>query len=245
VPIAYHFNIPGFEHNIQDIGTIVENNGQLRISVAGFTRSGLPVVYKAWHGYVLGLSNSSTMENSYHFDTDDEKYRHYKIGYYDGKEYTGGSYQGEIQSTYSTGALFSSPLISTNICNPPITSDTPSDEIIHFSSFNLLPWNRKSNPYFYESFEDDMDDEKNCGILKGGKYPKSVMVPSEKEGEITTFYDRITVKEVPANTSYQIYNTIGQLVQEGTTNSDISTTKLGKGVYILRLESGKTFKFVK
>ena len=47
------------------------------------------------------------------------------------------------------------------------------------------------------------------------------------------------------NTNYQIYSVIGQLIQTGTTAPDISTAQLGKGVYILRLENGKTFKFVK
>jgi len=37
----------------------------------------------------------------------------------------------------------------------------------------------------------------------------------------------------------------GQLLQFGTTNPDISTAQLSKGMYILRLENGKVYKFVK
>jgi len=65
------------------------------------------------------------------------------------------------------------------------------------------------------------------------------------ENEIIAFSDHIILKNIEIKTNYQIYNVIGQLVQTGTVMSDISTAKLGKGVYILRLESGKTFKFVK
>jgi predicted transcriptional regulator len=53
------------------------------------------------------------------------------------------------------------------------------------------------------------------------------------------------LKNISSNTFYQIYNVTGQLVQSGTTNPDISTVKLCKGMYILRLESGKAYKFVK
>jgi len=48
-----------------------------------------------------------------------------------------------------------------------------------------------------------------------------------------------------ASTNYQIYNVFGQLMQYGTTTSGISTAQLPQGVYILRLENGKSFKFVK
>jgi len=68
---------------------------------------------------------------------------------------------------------------------------------------------------------------------------------NENEIEIITFPDYIFLNNIKVNTNYQIYNVVGQLVQAGTSNSDISTAKLGKGVYILRLENGKSFKFVK
>jgi hypothetical protein len=67
----------------------------------------------------------------------------------------------------------------------------------------------------------------------------------EIESEITTFYNRITVKDTPSGTNYQIYSVTGQLIQTGTTTPDISTALLSKGMYILRLENGKAFKFVK
>ncbi|MDR2970689.1 MAG: T9SS type A sorting domain-containing protein [Bacteroidales bacterium] len=47
------------------------------------------------------------------------------------------------------------------------------------------------------------------------------------------------------NTHYQIYTITGQVVQTGITTPDISTAQLNKGIYILRLENGKVFKFVK
>ena len=80
---------------------------------------------------------------------------------------------------------------------------------------------------------------------KGGDPTPELVIPAETETEITAFPDRITIKDAPANTKYQIYNTIGQLIQTGATNPDISTANLNKGVYILRLENGKTVKFVR
>ena len=71
------------------------------------------------------------------------------------------------------------------------------------------------------------------------------MPSPEDESDIIVFQDRIFLKDVPSNTNYQIYSVIGQLIQTGTTTPDISTAQFGKGVYILRLENGKTFKFVK
>ena len=53
------------------------------------------------------------------------------------------------------------------------------------------------------------------------------------------------IKDIPQNTHYQIYTITGQLIQAGATNPDISTAQLSKGIYILRLENGKAFKFVK
>ena len=47
------------------------------------------------------------------------------------------------------------------------------------------------------------------------------------------------------NTHYQIYTITGQLIQTGTANPNISTAQLSKGIYILRLENGKAFKFLK
>jgi len=72
-----------------------------------------------------------------------------------------------------------------------------------------------------------------------------MIIVAEDKSEVTTYYDRITVKDTPTNTNYQIYNTIGQLIQTGTTTPDISTANLSNGIYILRFENGKAFKFVK
>jgi len=53
------------------------------------------------------------------------------------------------------------------------------------------------------------------------------------------------IKDIPQNTHYQIYTITGQLISSGVATSNISTAQLGKGIYILRLENGKAFKFVK
>ena len=83
-----------------------------------------------------------------------------------------------------------------------------------------------------------------CDDFKKGEATESSM-STENEIEIVAFPDRITVTNIPSNSDYQIYNVIGQLMQAGTTSVDISTARLGQGVYILRLGNGKTFKFVK
>ena len=92
-------------------------------------------------------------------------------------------------------------------------------------------------PYFMEKIDE-------CEFPKGATAPELIM-PVEYESEITTYYDRITVKDIPINTNYQIYTVTGQLIQAGATTPDISTAQLSKGIYILRLENGKAFKFVK
>jgi hypothetical protein len=85
-----------------------------------------------------------------------------------------------------------------------------------------------------------------CTPFKGGEDDSEFsLLPPEKESEIATFYDRITVKDTPNGTKYHIYSVTGQLIQTGTTNPDISTAQLSKGMYILRLETGKAFKFIK
>ena len=89
-----------------------------------------------------------------------------------------------------------------------------------------------------------MPEYGECLPFKGGGTPE--LAPAiEDESEMITFYDRITVKDTPTNTNYQIYNVMGQLMQSGTINPDISTVQLSKGLYILRLENGKVYKFVK
>jgi hypothetical protein len=242
-PISYHFGLDG-AHHVQDIGTIMQDN-ELRISVAGFTSTDTPVQYSAWHGYVSGLSNLSTMVNNYYFDTGDEDFRHYKIGYFDGEEFAGGCFQGDIDNTYSTCALFSSPLKLNDDCHELDISEYPFVEAINKSHFYLQELNKDYQSFFYESYEGYMFANDYCGDLKGSKSPQFAMRVPEMESEIIILHDRIIVKDVPNNTLYQIYSVTGQLIQTGTTNPDISTAQLSKGMYILRLETRKAFKFVK
>jgi hypothetical protein len=105
----------------------------------------------------------------------------------------------------------------------------------------------KTSEQLLESFEEKPFpmDYSECPPFKGGGNSEFAMLPPEKETEIIAFYNRIIVKEIPINTLYQIYSLTGQLIQTGTTNPDISTAQLSKGIYILRLENGKAFKFVK
>jgi len=99
---------------------------------------------------------------------------------------------------------------------------------VNYLSQSILPL-----PYYYE-----------C-LLKGGAPAPELVMQVEDESEIITFYDYITVKDVKPNTNYQIFSITGQLIQTGTINPDISTANLSKGFYILRLENGKVYKFVK
>jgi len=221
---------------VQDIGTILNHN-VLRISVAGFRRYFSQNI--AWHGYMIGSPNSVMMNNDYDGLGD---YEHYKIRYQAGDEYTGGYFQ----NVDEMGALFGAPPLTVfNECGPNYYSD-PNLGYIDWSSFTLQHENRSFlYDIGYDATTEYMDFEDECfPPFKGGDpVPKSI--PAENESEITAFPDRITIKDAPANTRYQIYNTIGQLIQTGTTNPDISTANLNKGVYILRLENGKTVKFVR
>ena len=244
-PRAYHFIMPNSIYHIQDIGTFLQDNDSLRISVAGFTSSAPPVQFSAWHGHIYRLSSTSSMMNNYYFETNVELYKHYKIGYSDGEEYTGGYFEGETNGVYSTCALFSSPLKLNVVCDNIYPSDPPYIETFYSSSFYLQSLHPESQFYFCESEENILESYGYCGELKGSKSPQFSMQTIEKESEIATFYDRITVKYTPSGTNYQIFSVTGQLIQTGTTNPDISISQLSKGMYILRLETGKAFKFVK
>jgi len=226
---------------VQDIGTI-HDNGTTHISVAGYLDDGQ--MHHAWHGSVNGLSGASMNNNNY-FGSGNDRYEHYKIRYNPyqlGKEYTGGYFQSDDEM----GALFGTPMINAPLCDYRYDSPvpTPTDVVPFF--FNLgatssLGWtidNSIGTPY-------TMTYDYNCGPFKSAPAPEYAMPSPEDESDIIVFQDRITLKDVPSNTNYQIYSVIGQLIQAGTTTPDISTAQLGKGVYILRLEDGKTFKFVR
>ena len=126
---AYRFNFPNSTYCVQDIGTFLQKDDELRISVAGFITNP-NFMNRAWHGYVVRLSNTSTMENNYYYDTAEERFEHYKIRYNNGEEYTGGYFQGDIDGNYSMGALFGSPLKLSDDCNKYYTTPAPKIEIL-------------------------------------------------------------------------------------------------------------------
>ena len=228
---------------VQDIG-IFETNHVLnpRISVAGYYTASSSLQTTAWFGSVVGLSVASIMKN-YYFRPSNGRHEHYKIrGDQSGETYTGG----HSEDGHSWGVLFGDPLKLTLV-----ECDRRAERLI--STIDLLSWYNfdlrafpQSNyiPDVLDQSQDNMIVFYNCGPFKGATVPELAM-PIEDESEITAFHDRITLKDTPTNTNYQIYNTIGQLIQTGATNPDISTANLSRGVYILRLENGKTVKFVK
>jgi len=243
---AYRFSFSGdYNYSVQDIGTIQSISGVPRISVAGFKRQTLaaPAYSVAWHGYVTGLSTTTVMRNTDYFGIQRD-FEHYKIRYQGGNEYTGGYFQSYFQSPNEMGALFGTPLTIAPDCDRRYLSDAPIFDNIPWSPLPLSPHN-KSDVYHDICVPNEEEMETTyCLPFKEGDFDLKTM-PAETETEITAFPDRITIKDAPANTNYQIYNTIGQLIQTGATNPDISTANLNKGVYILRLENGKTVKFVR
>ena len=88
----------------------------------------------------------------------------------------------------------------------------------------------------------NLDYEYKCNF-KSAEASEDFALPTKEESEIITYPDRITVNT--PNIGYQIYTVTGQLIQSGVATLDISTAQLNKGVYILRLENGKTLKVVK
>jgi len=198
--------------------------------------------------YVLGGAFNTIMSNTYFSGDYYERYENHKIRrYHLDNEYTGGFFQGSVEGSYSRCALFGTPLTYTQGgCEYTNYFPVPVLEDRYYDSFNLLskycPYNppktsiRNTYPLVYFA----------CTPFRGGDDAPEFVLPSPKnETEITNFYDRITVKDTPSGTNYQIYSVTGQLIQTGTTNPDISTTQLSRGMYILRLENGKAFKFVK
>ena len=238
---AYRFQMPHDKYHVQDIGAIRLANNTTRISVAGFRTE--PSQSVAWHGYVDGISTALWMRNNDYSGTS-ILYEHYKIRHQGLDDYTGGSFY----KVTERGALFATPLTPADDpdCDDNYPSDFPDVGNPFVTSFTLttIPYTPTLPPSPYWGTGEDMDILEDCLPFKGAEVPKSA-IAAENDSEIITLYDRITLQDVPENTSYQIYNVVGQLVQTGATNPDISTAQLNKGVYILRLESGKTFKFVK
>ena len=233
---------------LQDIGmSIVNDFENPLISVAGSIKNVKhPSWSYAWHGYVQGISNSNRMTNNDYFGQDGKFWEHHKIRYDQmGKTYTGGYFQGFLNGNFSNCALFGTPLESAPNCDHIYKTEFPVNTPRQWFSFGLVPNCFEEQVLDnFPSFSYSMDYD-DCPPFKGGSAPEYAMTQPEKESEITTYYDRITVKDTRTNTNYQIYTITGQLIQTGTTNPDISTTQLSKGMYILRLENGKAFKFVK
>jgi hypothetical protein len=242
IPSSYHFTLGPLANRycVQDISTI-ENNNRIYIAVVGYKIPGfVPSPREAWHGYVDGLSATSSMRTNNYYGSNTDRYEHYKVKHHNGETYTGGFYQ---DSNYE-GVLFGTPLKIAPNCDH--LGDSPNSR----TSYHPLPISVTSYPgsqhdwetfqsYAYPTFSTD------CLPFKGETPAPELVMPAENESEVTTFHDRITVKDIPMNTTYQIYNVVGQLISTGVTTPDISTASLNKGVYILRLETGKTFKFVK
>jgi hypothetical protein len=165
----------------------------------------------------------------------------HKIRYNNGETYTGGYVYGD-----DAGAFFCSPLKNVPECGIPYSGALTDIELLRWYPFYLSEIDTSLPDYeTIDEVPDEMDILEYCGELKGGGTPEFAIHTPENEGEINTSHDRITVKDTPINTNYQIYSITGQLIQSGSTNPDISTVQLSKGMYILRLENGKAFKFVK
>jgi len=245
---AYRFSLTNDHYFVQDIGTILTKDA-LQISVAGFMTKQGSIYREAWHGYVLGLSLSSVMLNNYYnysglFNGD---YEHYKIRYHQDpntslyQEYTGGYFQRNPTKC----VLFGTPL-TTSDCDNLYQSRYPGYQSISCFPFFLIPPGVPQPSYdFYSSSTQDLDSDYECPIFKGADPAPEWVMPVEDDNEIVIFFDCITVKDTPMNTNYQIYSVTGQLIQKGWVNPYISTASLSKGIYILRLENGKVFKFVK
>ena len=241
---AYNFTLGG-QYNrfsVWDIGTIEDDNN-IRISVTGYTTWAVSPTppNQAWYGEVAGLSTTSVMQNKNYYDPINI-HEHYKIRYYDDETYTGGYFQ----RNYNMCAIFGTPRTVTQTCDisyPSLStaSTTVDPLILSLTAVVRIAPPHVNNPLshpFYQLYYDE------C-LLKGGVPASELVMQVEDESEIITFYDYITVKDAKSNTNYQIFSITGQLIQTGTTNPDISTANLSKGFYILRLENGKAYKFVK
>jgi len=226
---------------IQDIGINPYIHVQYpRISVAGYFR-GVSQQH-AWYGFLPGTWN--VLENVFYSEPIENMFRHYKIRYnQQGSEYTGGYFQSHEEKA----VLFGSPINTTETCDIEDSINISSTDPITCSPFTLSPRPYPHNYVFSFNWQPyPMLFSHLCDVLKGSDYTSEFALPApEIESEITNFYDRITVKDIPTGTNYQIFSVTGQLIQTGTTNPEIYTAQLAKGMYILRLETGKAFKFVK
>ena len=241
-PSSYRFTLSSAidRYYVQDISTIVENNN-IRISVAGYKIPSLaPSPREAWYGYVMGLSATSVMRNNSYYGSTTDRYEHYKVKDHNGVTYTGGFFQ----NPNIGGVLFGTPRTNAPFCDHTYQA---SNNIIGYQPSSMPVYIADFSPHILSPYpsHESQTYSTECSPFKGEEPDLKSAMSAENESEITTFYDRIVVKDIPANTGYQIYNTLGQLISTGVTTPDISTASLGKGVYILRLESGKTFKFVK
>ena len=243
---AFHYSIfttSSDKYYVQDIGMQYNNDVfNPYVSVAGYTTDiDSPLNHQAWYG-TTGLTLLAPMQNKNYSHQDDGLYEHYKIRYDQlNKLYTGGYFEDETRMC----ALFGTPRINTEKCDIDYHSEYPVTDIVTFFQFGLTEQFFLADDFitFYNQ-PLPMDAYDICDPFKSVETPE--LAPTiEDETEIITYYDRITVKDTPNNTNYQIYNIMGQLIQAGTTNPDISTAQLNKGIYILRLENGKAFKFVK
>ena len=227
---------------IQDIGMFVVQDNTIppRISVAGFTTGFTPQI-KAWYGYVNVLTWGVLTNKIFFNSSFGNRFEHHKIRYDQyANEYTGGY----SQSVTEMCVLFASPRNQT-ICDDEYPGNPTSTPVVGASfALSQSGWAEKDFSTF-NSYPYDLALPNNCDILKGGSAPEYSMRPPENESEIVTYYDRVTVKDTPEGVIYQIYTVTGQLIQTGTSNPDISTAQLSKGMYILRLENGKAFKFFK
>jgi len=243
---SYEYGFVGTQYTkyyVQDI-RMPEMNVHIdpSISVAGF-RTEYPSTSFAWYGETASSATTPMSCTDYSL-LGGGNFKNYKIrDNPNGPLYTGGFFEDGMK----TGAFFSltNAAAPSYECDIFYRSEYPTYQPVLWNSIGVSIQNYSTDDTAPFSSTSATFDYNICKpFFKGGEAPKSVM-SAEDEIEIITFPDFITLKNTLTNTDYQIYNVIGQLVQAGTTASDISTIKLGKGVYILRLETGKTLKFVK
>jgi len=244
---AYKFTFaPELKFYIQDVNININNILRPSILLVGYMKENYPASWhQAWFGYVSRLTTTISMFcNNYGASSGDEEYEHYKIRFHNNIAYTGGKVsEGGIQLS----ALFGNPLNYVDDCDNRFESLETSDEsfpVMTFDTEIIIPHPASMHLVHVDKYI--LPNYDDCLPFKGGdNEPEYSMLLPENETEITNFYDRITVKDTPFGTNYQIYSVTGQLIKTGATNPDIYTAQLSKGMYILRLETGKAFKFVK
>jgi hypothetical protein len=231
---------------IQDIGIKNADDGYLAdptVSVAGFyIKDPSSREHIAWHGLISSFS-SMTNYYTYFSGNRDLYYEYYKIRYNNRREYVGG-YFSDIRTSCS---LFARPVPFDSDCDYRESIESSAAKV-RVSPFRLYRGEFKPLPiYLIPSIEILLRIEESCGKFfdKEEDLMPELIMPVKEESVITTYNDCITVKDLQKNTGYEIFNITGQIVQTGTSNPDISIAKLNKGMYILRLENGEVFKFVK